>query len=92
VAVPADTPLIAPVVVLMVATAGVPLLQVPPDAVLVKVLVPPMQISCVPLNVPAFGGAVTVMFTVSDLTVMGAFGLVPTTQNRYAPLAAMAVS
>ncbi len=60
VAVPAVTPLITPVEELIVATAGVPELQVPPVTVEVKVVVPLTQIACVPLRVPAVGGAVTV--------------------------------
>ena len=60
VAVPAVTPLITPVEEFIVATAGVPELQVPPVTVDVKVVVPLTQIACVPLKVPAVGGAVTV--------------------------------
>ena len=64
-AVPADTPLIAPVVVLIDATPALLLPQVPPATVDVKVLFPPTQIACVPLNVPALAGAVTVTETLS---------------------------
>ena len=56
----------------MVATAGVPLLQVPPDTVLVKVLVPPKQSACVPLKVPALGVVETV-----NVRVAVAFGHPP---------------
>ena len=62
---PAVTPLITPVDALIVATAGVPELQVPPDTVDVKVVVPLTQMACVPLKVPAVGGAVIVTATVA---------------------------
>jgi hypothetical protein len=63
VAVPADRPLIAPVLGLIVATPVLPLLQVPPATVLVKVVLPPTQIAWLPLSVPALGAAVTVTLT-----------------------------
>ena len=51
---PADTPEITPEL-LIVAIAGSELVQVPPETVEVKVVVEPIQISCVPLSVPAHG-------------------------------------
>ena len=65
-AVPAATPLIAPVEALIVATAALPLLQLPPETVLLKVVLPSTQIACVPLSVPALTGAVTVTAKVSE--------------------------
>jgi hypothetical protein len=65
VAVPAATPVTRPVEVSMVATAGVLLVQLPPDMVDAKVDVPFTQISCVPLSVPAVGAAVTVTVRVA---------------------------
>ena len=66
VTVPAVTPEMAPVLPLMVATAELLLVQVPPEVPLVvKVTAPPMQMFCVPLNVPAFGAAVTVTVLVA---------------------------
>ena len=44
VAVPADTPTMAPLAALMVATAGFEEVQVPPETVLLKVTESPMQI------------------------------------------------
>jgi hypothetical protein len=60
VAVPAETPLITPVEELMVAIPVLPELHVPPETVELKVVEPLTQIPCVPLSVPAEGGAVTV--------------------------------
>jgi hypothetical protein len=57
---PAETPTIAPVVALMVATAGFDEVQVPPKTVEAKVTESPMQMFCVPDKVPAETGAVTV--------------------------------
>ena len=66
---PAVKPEIAPVDVLIVATAGVPLLHVPPVMVELNVDVPPIHIVCVPDNVPAVGEAVTVNNNVADASV-----------------------
>jgi hypothetical protein len=60
VAVPAATPVTRPVEVSMVATAGVLLVQLPPDMVDAKVDVPFTHRVWVPLMVPAVGGVVTV--------------------------------
>ena len=58
---PAAMPEMAPVDALTVATAALLVDQVPPpQPLLKKVVVPPIQISCVPPTVPALGGAVTV--------------------------------
>ena len=65
VAVPAATPVTRPVEVSMVATAGVLLVQLPPEMVDAKVDVPFTQISSVPLSVPAVGAAVTVTVRVA---------------------------
>jgi len=65
VAVPAATPVTRPVEVSMVATAGVLLVQLPPEMVDTKVDVPFTQISSVPLSVPAVGAAVTVTVRVA---------------------------
>ena len=65
VAVPAATPVTRPVEVSMVATAGVLLVQLPPEMVDAKVDVPFTQISSVPLSVPAVGAAVTVTVRVT---------------------------
>jgi hypothetical protein len=66
VAVPAATPLIAPVLLL---TVAIPVLlddQAPPAFPLdEKVVVPATQMFCVPLKVPAFGAAVTVTVLVA---------------------------
>jgi hypothetical protein len=62
--VPAAKPLMTPDVGLIEATLGLPLLKEPPPTVLLKVVLPPMQIACPPLRVPALGGAVTVTATV----------------------------
>ena len=58
--VPAVTPTIAPVELLIVATAGFEEVQVPPKTVEAKVTESPMQMFCVPDKVPAETGAVTV--------------------------------
>ena len=66
VAVPAATPLIAPVLLLTVATPVLLDDQAPPPVPLVlKVVVPATQMFCVPLKVPAFGGAATVTVLVA---------------------------
>ena len=61
---PAVKPEIAPVDVLIVATAGVPLLHVPPVMVELNVDVPPIHIVCVPDNVPAVKAGFTVTVTI----------------------------
>ena len=65
VAEPAVTPVTRPVEALIVATAALPLLQLPPETVLLKVVLPSTQIACVPLSVPALTGAVTVTVRVA---------------------------
>ena len=65
VAVPAATPVTAPVFAFTVATAGLLLLQLPPVAVEVNVVLDPTQIACVPLRLPAIGAAVTVTVLVA---------------------------
>ena len=65
VALPADTPTIAPLAVLMVATAGFDEIQVPPKTEEEKVTESPIQIFCVPDKVPADTGAVTVIVRVA---------------------------
>jgi hypothetical protein len=50
----------------MVATETADELQVPPLTVELKVVVPEIHISGVPLNTPAVGGAVTVTVLVAD--------------------------
>ena len=65
VAVPAATPVTTPVLGFTVAMAGVLLLQVPPAAVDVNVVLDPTQIACVPLRMPAVGAAVTVTVRVA---------------------------
>ena len=57
---PADTTVIAPVELFIVATASSPLIHIPPLTVEVNVVEPVSHIACVPLNVPALGAAVTV--------------------------------
>jgi hypothetical protein len=61
IAVPAVLPLTTPVEASTVAIPVALLDQLPPDTVEVNVVVPPIQIPCVPLRVPADGGLVTVM-------------------------------
>ena len=65
VAVPADTPVTSPVEALMVATPVALLVQLPPEAVDVKVVVPATQTVWVPLRVPADVAAVTVTVRVA---------------------------
>jgi len=66
VAVPAATPVITPVELFTVATAALLVDQAPPVLpLLVKVVVPATQTSCVPLRVPALGAAVTVTVRVA---------------------------
>ena len=76
VAVPAATPVTTPVLLLTVATPVASDVQAPPAFPLdEKVVVPAVQMFCVPLRVPAFGAAVTVMvpvaFTVPQPPVKG---------------------
>ena len=60
-AVPAATPVTTPVLLLTVATPGESDVQVPPASpFLVNVTELLEQIACVPLTVPALGGATTV--------------------------------
>ena len=62
--VPAATAVIAPVELFTVATPVEPDVQDPPALPLVVNVTEPLgQIDCVPLNVPAFGAAVTVAVT-----------------------------
>ncbi len=66
VAVPAETPAMVPVDAFTVATAALLVDHVPPpEPLLLKVVLPPTQIPCVPLNVPALGAAVTVTVRVA---------------------------
>ena len=65
VAVPAVKPVTNPVVALTMAMLVSLLDQLPPDTVEVNVVVPPTQITCVPLMVPADAGAVTVTVLVA---------------------------
>ena len=62
---PADTAVITPVLGSIVATAGVPEDQVPASPFEVKDVEPVLHITCVPLNIPAFGAAVTVTVLVA---------------------------
>ena len=62
---PAAMPTIAPVELLIVATAGFDEVQVPPETVEAKVTESPMQIFCVPDKVPAETGTVTVTVLVA---------------------------
>ena len=65
-AVPADTPVTTPVEALIVATPVELLVQLPPETVDVKVVVPATQAVWVPLRVPAVGGVVTVMVEAAE--------------------------
>ena len=65
VAVPAEMPTIAPLAALIVATAGLEDVQVPPETVEPKVTESPIQMFCVPDKVPADTGAVTVTVLVA---------------------------
>ena len=65
-AVPAETPVTSPVEALIVATPVALLVQLPPEAVDVKVVVPATQAVWVPLRVPAVGGVVTVMVEAAE--------------------------
>ena len=56
----------APVDESIVAFPTEPDVQVPPETVEANVVVPVSQIACVPLKVPAVGGAVTVIVTVEE--------------------------
>ena len=87
VAVPAATPTIAPVELLMVATAGFDEVQVPPKTVDEKVTESPMQMFCVPDSVPAETGAVTVTVRVA-LT----FGQPPEPKTVYVMVAVPAAT
>ena len=58
-------PVIAPVLLLMVATPVFELLHVPPFTVLLKVVLPPTQMFWPPLRVPALGAAATVTETLA---------------------------
>ena len=66
-AVPAATPFTTPVEAFTVAIPVALLDQLPPDTVEVNVVVPPTQIPCVPLRVPADAGLVTVMVPLAVL-------------------------
>jgi hypothetical protein len=65
VAVPAETPVIRPVETLIVATLVALLVQLPPETVEPKVVVPVTQILWFPLRVPVDGGAVIVTMRVA---------------------------
>ena len=60
VAEPAARPVIKPVEALMLAIEGADEVQVPPLTVELNLVVDPIQIYCVPVNVPGSGAAVTV--------------------------------
>ena len=69
VAVPAATPDITPVPETTVANPVFDEVHAPPASPLVvKVVVPLLQIACVPLSVPAFGAVVTVSVLAFDVT------------------------
>ena len=72
-AVPEPAPVTIPVVAFTVATPAASELHAPPVLPLLeKVVVPPTQIACVPLTVPALGAAVTVTVRVAvELPVHG---------------------
>ncbi len=66
VAVPAETPVTTPVLLLTVAIPVLFEVQAPPAVPLDEnVVVPATQMFCVPLTVPAFGAAVTVTVLVA---------------------------
>ena len=67
VAVPAATPVITPVEAFTVATTVALLDQLPPLTVEANVVVPAIQMFCVPLRVPAEVGAATVIVPVAVL-------------------------
>ena len=67
VAVPAATPVTRPVVASTVATPVALLDQLPPLTVEANVVVPAIQMLCVPLRVPAEVGAATVIVPVTVL-------------------------
>ncbi len=62
---PAETPDTTPVELLIVATPVLPEDHAPPDTVELNVVVPLLQIACVPLIEPALGAAVTVTVLVA---------------------------
>ena len=84
---PAATPFTTPVEAFTVAIPVALLDQLPPDTVEVNVVVPPTQIPCVPLRVPADGGAVTV----TDLVAV-AFAQPPVPFLVYVMIAVPAVT
>ena len=65
VAVPAATPVTTPVEAFTVTTPVALLDQLPPLTVEANVVVPAIQILCVPLRIPAEAGAVTVTVLVA---------------------------
>jgi len=67
VAVPAAIPVTRPVVAFTVATPVALLDQLPPLTVEVNVVVPAIQMLCIPLSVPAEVGAATVIVPVAVL-------------------------
>ena len=87
IAVPAVLPLTTPVEASTVAIPVALLDQLPPDTVEVNVVVPPTQIPCVPLRVPADGVAVTV----TDLVAV-AFAQPPVPFLVYVMIAVPAVT
>ena len=64
--VPAVTPVINPVVPLIVATPGVALVHTPPITVELNVVVEPTHTVAVPLKVPVLGVALIVTVLVAD--------------------------
>lgn len=76
VAVPTDSPVTSPEVSFIDAIVGLLDDQIPPDIEDENADVPPMQTSCMPLNVPAIGGLVT--FIVREATAGGQLPLAGT--------------
>jgi len=62
---PPETPVMIPVDEITVATAGFCEVQLPPETLDPKVVVPPTQIVCPPFKIPGLNGAETVTFMVA---------------------------
>ena len=67
VALPVDTPVISPVVALIVATPIASLLQVPPATELLKVVVAPTHTKLAPDTASGKGSIVTVIVVMSEM-------------------------
>ena len=65
IAVPAETPVITPVELLIVATPVLPEVHDSPDSVELNIVVAPTQTVCVPLSVPTLGAEFTVTVLVA---------------------------